>query len=156
MSSVDIVDVLTRVIGAFRPALEARHQQLTEHLPPGPLIVRADALCLAHIFSNLLDNASRYTPDGGEISVTGELAEDAIVIAVSDNGSGISPDRLDSIFERFERGERRWVDGGPGIGLAVVHDLVEAHNGTVAARSRGENLGSVFSVTLPVRRESAA
>lgn len=154
MSPVDIVEVLTRVIGASHPALEAKHQQLTKHLPPGPLIVQADALCLAQIFSNLLDNACKHTPDGGEISLTCELAADAVVIAVSDNGSGISPDRLDNVFEPFEHGECWWVDGGLGIELAIVHDLVEAHGGNVVARSRGEDLGREFSVTLPIRRES--
>lgn len=155
-SSVDMVDVIIRVIGASRPALEAKHQQLTAQLPPGPLIVQADALCLAQIFSILLDNASKHSPDGGEICVVGELATDAVVITVSDNGMGISPDRIDNIFDLFVHGECRWMDGGLGIGLATVHDLVEAHGGNVIARSRGENLGSEFSVTLPMRRESGA
>ena len=130
MSSVDIVEVLTRTIEASRPAFAARHQRLTKQLPPGPLLIQADAVRVAQIFGNLLDTASRYTPEGGEISLTGELTDDSVVIIVSDNGMGISP----------------------GIGLAVVHDLVEAHGGTVVARSRGENLGSELSVTLPTRR----
>jgi signal transduction histidine kinase len=121
-------------------------------LPRGPLIVLGDGSRLAQIFGNLLDNACKYTPEGGEISVTGELGEDAIVIAVSDNGIGMPPHRLTSIFELFVRDESRaTVSGGLGIGLAVARDLVEAHGGTIVARSDGENLGSAFIVTLPIR-----
>lgn len=152
MSCVDVVDVLTRTIESSRPVFEARHQQLTMQLPPGPLIIQADAVRLAQILCNLLDNASRYTPEGGEISLTGELADDSVVITVSDNGMGISPARSRSLFEVFVHDEfRSTPDGGLGIGLAVAHDLVEAHGGTIIARSRGENLGSEFSVTLPIR-----
>lgn len=153
VSSVDLVEVITRTLEAARPAFEARHQQLTMQLPPGPLIIQADAARLAQIFCNLLDNASRYTPEGGAISLTGELADDSVVITVSDNGIGISPARLRGIFELFSHDEfRSTVGGGLGIGLTVVHDLVEAHGGTIIARSRGETLGSEFSVTLPIRR----
>jgi diguanylate cyclase (GGDEF)-like protein len=153
MSSVDIVDVLTRTIEASRPAMAAKHQQLTIRLPPGPLVIQADAVRLAQIFCDLLDNASKYTPDGGEISLAGELAEDAVVVTVSDNGIGMSPARLGSIFEPFVHDEcRSAVGGGLGIGLAAVHELIEAHGGAVVARSRGENLGSEFSVTLPIPR----
>jgi diguanylate cyclase len=152
MSCVDIVDVLTRAIEASRPALGAKHQQLTTHLPPGPLIIQADAMRLAQIFCNLLDNASKYTPVGGRISLTGELGDDAVVITVSDNGMGIPPARLGSIFQLFARDESRSaIGGGLGIGLSVVRTLVEAHRGHVVARSRGENLGSEFAVTLPTR-----
>ena len=156
MNSVDIVDVLTRTIEASRPAMAARHQQLTIRLPPGPLIIQADAVRLARIFCDLLDNASTYTPDGGAISLAGELVDDGLAITVSDNGNGISPARLGTIFEPFVHDQRRSSVGGLGIGLAVVRDVVEAHGGVVVARSRGENLGSEFSVTLPVRGKSAA
>jgi diguanylate cyclase (GGDEF)-like protein len=156
MSSVDIVEVLTRTVEAARPAFEARHQRLTMQLPPGPLLIQADAVRLAQIFCNLLDNASRYTPEGGQICLTGELANDSVVVTVSDNGMGFSPARSRSIFEVLVHDESRsMADGGLGIGLAVVHDLVEAHGGAIIARSPGENLGSEFSVTLPIRCESA-
>jgi diguanylate cyclase (GGDEF)-like protein len=156
MSSVDIVAVLTRTIEASRPAMAARHQQLTIRLPPAPLIIQGDAVRLAQIFCELLDNASKYTPDGGEISLAGELAGDAVAVTVSDNGIGISPARPGSIFEPLVHDEcPSAVSGGLAIGLAVVHELIEAHGGAIVARSRGENLGSEFSVTLPIRGESA-
>lgn len=129
MNSVDIVEVLTRAIEASRPVLNAKHQQLTTHLPPGPLIIQADAMRLVQVLGNLLDNASKYTPAGGAISVAGELADEAVVITVSDHGIGCPPARVESIFR----------------------DLVEAHGGTIVARSRGEHLGREFSVALPIR-----
>jgi len=155
MSTVDLVDVLRRSVQACRPAIAARHQRLTMRLPPSPLNIDGDSLRLAQIFCNLLDNASKYTPDGGEIALASELSNDAVVITVSDNGIGISPPGLASIFDLFMQGERPPTisRGGLGIGLAVVRDLVEAHGGAIVARSPGENLGSEFIVTLPIRRE---
>lgn len=151
MRFVDIIDVITRAVETSGPAVAAKHQQLTQCLPPGPLTVLGDASRLTQILGNLLDNACKYTPEGGEIAVTGELADDAIVITVADKGIGISPDRLMSIFELLVRDEcTAPVGGGLGIGLAVARDLVEAHGGTLVARSRGENLGSEFIVTLPI------
>jgi signal transduction histidine kinase len=152
MSIVDMVDVLGRAVEACRPAMAARHQQLTMHLPPGPLNIHGDPVRLAQIFCNLLDNASKYTPDGGEIALASEPSDDAVVITVSDNGIGIPPDRLESVFDLFVRDERTLAirGGGLGIGLAVVRDLVEAHGGAIVARSPGENLGSEFIVTLPL------
>jgi len=129
MSPVDIVEVLARAIDASRPALGAKHQQLTTSLPPGPLIIQADAMRLVQLLCNLLDNASRHTPVGGKISVAGELADDAVVITISDDAIGFPPVRLENVFR----------------------DLVEAHGGDFVARSRGENLGREFTVALPVR-----
>jgi diguanylate cyclase (GGDEF)-like protein len=129
IGTVDIVEVLTRAIEASRPVLGARHQQLTTHLPPGPLIIQADAMRLVQVLCNLLDNASKYTSVGGEISMASELTDDAVIITVSDNGIGCPPARV----ERIHR------------------DLVEAHGGTIVARSRRENLGREFSVELPIR-----
>lgn len=156
MGTVDMVDVLGRAVEACRPAMAARHQRLTTRLPPGPLNIQGDPVRLAQIFCNLLDNASKYTPDGGEISLASERSTDAVAITVSDNGIGISPARLAGIFDLFAQHERPPTirGGGLGIGLAVVRDLVEAHGGAIVARSPGENLGSEFVVTLPMRRES--
>jgi diguanylate cyclase len=152
LSSVDIVDVVSRASEAFRAQIEARHQRLTISLPAGPLNIQGDAVRLAQIFHNLLDNASKYTPRGGRISLNGELSTNAIVITVSDNGVGIPAARLESIFDLFAHDQcQSAIHSGLGIGLAVVRDLVEAHGGIVVAHSAGENLGSEFSVTLPLR-----
>jgi signal transduction histidine kinase len=152
--TVDIADVLDRAVGACRAEAAARHQQLRTHLPPRRLNIQGDPVRLAQIFRNLLDNACRHSPDGGEISVSCEPSNDSVVITVSDNGAGIPPAKLASILNLFTHDERSQAirHGGLGIGLGVVRDLVEAHGGAIVARSPGENLGSEFVVTLPIRR----
>ena len=158
MSTVDIVDVLSSAVSACHPVMAAKHQLLTTRFPPSLLNIQGDAVRLGQIFCNLLDNASKYTPEGGEISLVGKASSEAVVITVSDNGSGISQGRLARIFDLFGQDERALAigSGGLGIGLGVARDLVEAHGGTIVAHSTGKNLGSEFIVTLPIRRESQA
>jgi signal transduction histidine kinase len=155
-TGVELVDILNLAAETCRPAIAARHQHLTLRLPSDALPVEGDPVRLAQVFCNLLDNASKYTQDGGEITVTGATADDTVTITVSDNGIGIAPDALASIFDMYVQDERALTrrKGGLGIGLAVVRDLVEAHGGKIVARSAGENLGSEFVVTLPLRSES--
>jgi diguanylate cyclase (GGDEF)-like protein len=155
-ATVNILDVLEIAVDTCRPAMEARHQQLTLQLPPGPLETQGDHLRLAQIFSNLLDNASKYTPEGGSITLALETEGDTIVITVGDNGIGITPGALPHVFELFVQDERALVlqNGGLGIGLAVVHDLVEAHGGSVVAKSAGIDRGSEFVVRLPIVRST--
>jgi diguanylate cyclase len=152
-SSVQLSRILERAVATCRPVMAAKHQRLTLRAPSSSPDILGDPMRLAQVFSNLLDNASKYTPDGGEIAVTVELSEDAVKVRVSDNGIGISPAALASIFDLFVQDERALTicRGGLGIGLAVVRDLVEAHGGTITAHSSGENLGSEFVVALPLR-----
>jgi signal transduction histidine kinase len=152
-SNVQLPRILERAVARCRPEMEARHQRLTLHIPSGAPDMLGDPMRLAQIFCNLLDNASKYTQDGGEIAVTVEPSDDAVRVRVSDNGMGIAPTALTSIFDLFVQDERALTicRGGLGIGLAVVRDLVEAHGGTITAHSSGENLGSEFVVTLPIR-----
>ena len=111
-----------------------------------------DPLRLGQIVSNLLDNASKYTSEGGAINLRAQVQGGALQITVSDNGIGIAADALPDIFELFAQDARAVAlhNGGLGIGLAVVRDLVEAHGGTVLASSGGPDLGSEFVVTLPL------
>jgi diguanylate cyclase (GGDEF)-like protein len=155
-STVDILDVLGVAIDTCRSAIEARRQRLTLHLPPSPLDLKGDHLRLAQIFSNLLDNASKYTPEGGSITLALETEGDTIAITVADNGIGITPDVLPHIFDLFVQDERALAlqNGGLGIGLAVVRDLVEAHGGSVVAKSVGKDRGSEFVVRLPILRSA--
>jgi signal transduction histidine kinase len=136
---VEMGGILSLAVESCRPALEGRSQHLTIHLAPPPLLVLGDPVRLGQIFSNLLDNASKYTAKGGEISLTAVVLDGALQISVSDDGIGITADALPSIFELFTQDARAQAlyDGGLGIGLAVVRDLVEAHGGTVIARSPG-------------------
>jgi diguanylate cyclase (GGDEF)-like protein len=157
-NNVELAGVLSLAVETCRPAVEARSQRLIIHLAPAPLLLYGDPVRLGQIFSNLLDNASKYTAKGGEISLTALVLDRTLQITVSDNGIGIAADALPNIFELFAQDTRArgLYDGGLGIGLAVVRDLVEAHGGTVVARSRGRDLGSDFIVTLPMARANAA
>ncbi|HEY0199812.1 MAG TPA: HAMP domain-containing sensor histidine kinase [Rhodanobacter sp.] len=149
--AVEMVGILKAASETCRPAMESRKQDLLWDVPAGPVDLHGDAVRLAQIFSNLLDNASKYTPDGGQIALTMVVLDDAVTITVSDNGIGISSEALPNIFELFVQDARALThsNGGLGIGLAVVRDLVEAHGGTVTGYSAGKELGSEFSVTLP-------
>jgi diguanylate cyclase (GGDEF)-like protein len=153
-STVNILDAVGVAVDTCRPAIEARRQHLALNLPPAPLTMEGDHLRLAQIISNLLDNASKYTPEGGAITLTTKAEGDTLVIAVADNGIGITADALARIFELFVQDERALAlhNGGLGIGLAVVRELVEAHRGTVEARSAGTDRGSEFIVRLPIWR----
>jgi len=110
-----------------------------------------DTVRLVQVFSNLLENSSKYTPEGGEISLRGTLEGGAVVIAIRDNGIGISAKALPHVFDMFVRDAQAAVShDGLGIGLAIVRELVKAHEGVVSAQSAGEGKGSEFVVKLPL------
>ncbi|MFK2902646.1 diguanylate cyclase [Dyella ginsengisoli] len=148
---VDMVAVLRQSCENCQPLLTRRQQTLRLALPPGRVEFNGDPVRLNQIFGNLLDNASKYTPKGGEIALELVVRGDALEITVSDTGIGIAPDALEAIFGLFVQHERgaAFAQGGIGIGLAVVRELVQAHGGTVVVHSAGANMGSRFIVTLP-------
>jgi two-component system CheB/CheR fusion protein len=117
-----------------------------------PIWIGADITRLEQVFSNLLNNAAKYTPDGGEIVVTMERAGTFASIRIRDSGIGIEPAVLLRVFDMFAQADAAagCSEGGSGIGLAVVRDLVEMHGGTVRAASAGLGSGSEFTVLLPV------
>lgn len=149
---VNLSSILDLTVQACLPAIEARHHRFQRLGAPGPIRVDGDSLRLAQIFSNLLQNAVKYTPEGGEISLSTALAGDSVTLTVSDNGIGITAQALPHVFELFVQDEHSAAHdpGGLGIGLAVVRELVHAHGGSVVARSAGKGLGSEFVVTLPL------
>jgi len=114
-------------------------------------LIKADGKSLEEVFSNLVTNAIIYTPEGGEVNVTGKVKGDFVDIAVSDSGYGIAPDEIPQIFERFYRVKTQKTRNiiGTGLGLPIVRSIVEAHNGTVKVKSK-EGVGSTFSVRLPI------
>ena len=132
--------------------MDVRLQHFRLDISSQPIVLEADPIRLSQILSNLLDNASKYTPDGGEICLLTHVQADDLVIRVSDNGIGISPDALPRVFEPFAQDAHAtgFNGQGLGIGLTVVKQLVEAHGGTVTVTSGGIGLGSEFSVTLPL------
>ncbi|NOT88584.1 MAG: HAMP domain-containing histidine kinase [Lysobacter sp.] len=150
--TIDLAKVIDDAINASRPAMDARLQHFRLDLPLQPVVLEADPIRLNQILSNLLDNASKYTPDGGEIRLAVHVHKDDVVIHVSDDGIGISLDALPRVFEPFAQDDHAtgFNGQGLGIGLTVVKELVEAHGGTVVVASGGIGLGSEFFVTLPL------
>ncbi len=151
---VDLAGVVADALAACRPAMDTRLQHFRLQLPPQPITLEADPIRLVQILSNLFDNSSKYTPNGGEISLAASLEEERVVIRVADNGIGISAHALDRVFELFAQDSHAmgYNGHGLGIGLSVVKELVESHEGTVTVDSAGVGLGSEFVVTLPLHR----
>jgi CheY-like chemotaxis protein len=157
---VDLRAVVDLAIDSERHRLNAKRQRLRVEVAPGPTHVHGDPARLQQIVSNLLNNASKYTAADGDIAV--ELTSEAghATLTVRDNGAGIPADKLASIFDLFFQLETPLArsEGGLGIGLTLVHRLVEQHGGTITAASPGVGRGSTFVVTLPLApapRESA-
>jgi signal transduction histidine kinase len=150
-SHVDLRTIVEFAVSSIAPDLVRRGHRLAVHLPVEPLWAEVDALRLEQVFSNLLINAAKYTPDGGEITLTMERLDTRVSICVRDSGIGIEPAVLLHVFELFAQADATapCAEGGSGIGLAVVRDLVEMHGGTVRAASAGLGRGSEFTVLLP-------
>ena len=146
-----VSEFIQQAIESCRESISSRQQRLTIELPTAAAFVDGDPARLAQIFTNLLQNASRYSPNGGAIVVAVRIVGSAVELNVSDNGVGISAEALPHVFELFAQGERALsrAGGGLGIGLTVVRDMVQLHGGTVEAHSPGPGLGSRFTVTLP-------
>ena len=149
---VDICTVLEGAVETCRTVMDARHQRFTSAVPASPLHVHGDAMRLVQVFGNLLDNASKYTPEGGTISLHAVARSGVLAVTILDNGIGITAQLLPQVFELFVQDAHAKVlnRSGLGIGLAVVRELVEAHGGLVVATSGGTDLGSRFVVSLPL------
>jgi signal transduction histidine kinase len=150
-SHIDLRTVVEYALSAIAPDLARRGHRLVVHLPEKPLWVEADITRLEQVFTNLLINAAKYTPDGGEIALTMERSDAFAIIRIRDSGIGIEPAVLLRVFDMFAQADAAapCAEGGSGIGLAVVRDLVEMHGGTVRAASAGLGQGSEFTVVLP-------
>ena len=144
--------VIRDALELSRPLMDAGKHQLVVHMSEAALAVEGDGVRLTQVFSNLLNNAAKYTPEGGRIEVF--IAQEGLhaVVRIKDNGAGIPPQMLGSIFDMFVQvsGTARAAQGGLGIGLTLVKSLVELHGGQVSARSDGLNKGSEFAVSLPL------
>jgi CheY-like chemotaxis protein len=155
---LDVATVVARAVETSRPLIDARRHELTVTLPPEPLRVMADPVRLAQVVGNLLNNAAKYTEDGGKIWLTVVREADEVVVRVRDTGIGIPPDMLTAVFALFTQVENSLdrSQGGLGIGLTLVRRLVEMHGGRVQVFSAGANQGSEFTVRLPVLSEEHA
>jgi PAS domain S-box-containing protein len=147
----DLRDVLRPAIDAARPSIQAKHQHLFVDLPNGPMWVEGDPVRLAQVFTNLLNNAVKYSGTAASIWITAEREGNSQLVTVRDTGQGIPSDLLPLIWDLFLQGRGRVerVEGGLGIGLTLVKRLVEMHGGSVDAHSDGIGSGSEFGVRLP-------
>lgn len=150
--AADLHNLIEEVLQALEPLAAEKGIRLLNVLP-APFLAQVDALRLRQVFFNLLINALRHTPSGGAITLTGEQHTAACVVHVQDTGEGLTPEALQTIFNRFYRADksRSRETGGSGLGLAIVKAIVEAHGGRVEAHSPGVGKGSRFSVWLPVK-----
>jgi PAS domain S-box-containing protein len=150
--TVAMHEIIGRAVETARPAIRERHHHVEVLLPPGIIWVEADPSRLEQIFLNLLHNAAKYTPEGGRITIKATIEGREAAVRIEDTGIGIPHDMLPRIFELFTQVEasRPRSQGGLGIGLSLVKELVTLHGGSVQVRSDGPGKGSEFTVRLPL------
>jgi CheY-like chemotaxis protein/two-component sensor histidine kinase len=160
---VDLRSVIADAVEQVRPLIETRRHELVQDLSASPVYVEGDYKRLVQVLANLLNNAAKYTPEGGKLAVWLGATAEQVLVSVSDSGIGISAELLPTVFDLFSQAERTpdRSQGGLGLGLALVKSLVELHGGMVTAASEGRNKGSEFTVRLPrlharARMEAAA
>ena len=149
---VALGEVIRAAVESSRPLIDQREHRLIITMSQQSIYVDADRVRLSQVFMNLLNNAAKYTPNQGNIWVNVEQAGDTVVVRIKDTGIGVAPENLPHLFELFYQVDRSFTraEGGLGLGLTLVHRLVEMHGGRVEVRSDGVNRGSEFIVHLPV------
>lgn len=152
---LDIKSVVEAAVEQAEPFLRSRHHHLDMRFSGETAYVSGDKKRLIQVVVNLLNNAAKYTPDGGSIVLETSVQATAVSLSIADNGIGIAPELVNHVFELFTQAERTSDRslGGLGLGLALVKKLVELHGGKVACASEGRGMGSVFTVSLPLVSE---
>ena len=150
-TNVDLREVVDAAVNAVRPAATAKSVALSVNQLSAEACVRGDPGRLQQIVSNLLTNAVKFTPSGGQVRVALTAGDEAITVSVADTGTGIAPEFVPHVFDRFRQADASFTrgHGGLGIGLSIVRSLVELHGGTVRVASEGVGHGATFTVTLP-------
>jgi len=150
--TVDLAEILVNAIETSRPLIDKERHQLNINLPTEALKVEADGVRMAQIITNILNNAAKYTPEGGHIWLRVWREGSEAIISVRDNGIGIPGDMLPKVFDLFTQVSRNThrAQGGLGIGLTLVQTLVKLHGGSIEVHSKGINQGSEFLVRLPL------
>jgi CheY-like chemotaxis protein/two-component sensor histidine kinase len=151
-SVIELQAAVRDAVETVRPLLDSRRHDLELQLPSAPISVEADRTRLGQVFSNLLHNAAKYTEPGGYITLSVATEGDEAVVRVRDNGIGLEPQSLDSIFDMFVQVDRSLErpQAGLGVGLTLAKRLVTLHGGTISAQSGGPGKGSEFTVRLPL------
>jgi len=150
---VALSEIINMAVESIQPLVEARDQTLRLDIPVKPILLYADRTRLSQVFSNLLNNAAKYTEKGGHIEVIAAEDKLGITVKISDNGIGIPKEIQPTIFDLFAQVDSSMerAQGGLGIGLTLVKNLVEMHKGTVMVTSEGKGKGSRFTVRLPIQ-----
>jgi signal transduction histidine kinase len=150
--SLAVGPIVSRAIESVQPLIDERRHHLRLECPDGAVSVEGDLTRLVQVLANLLNNAAKYTPEGGEIQLRVQVSDFSVEFRVKDNGIGIAPESVPRLFNLFARvdADARTPQGGLGVGLALVRNLVEMHGGEVAVHSAGLNQGSEFIVRLPL------
>ena len=148
---IDLSAAVEDAIDSVRPTMEASGQKFSAVIPTRPVFVHGDRTRLAQVFINLLNNSAKFSGTGGHIDLTIDRQGSDVVVKVKDDGVGIPPDKLSTIFDMFTQVDRSLdrSNGGLGIGLSLVRGLVEMHGGRVDAHSEGQGRGAEFTVRLP-------
>jgi PAS domain S-box-containing protein len=156
-SLLDVRAIVDEAVEQVRPQLSARRQRLALHLPAVPLLVEGDRARLVQVLSNLLGNAVKYTFEDGAIDLQAQVVDGKLVLAVRDDGIGMERELTERAFDLFAQARRSSdrSQGGLGLGLALVRNLVELHGGTVTCASPGLGQGSTFTITLPLAAGAA-
>jgi PAS domain S-box-containing protein len=156
-SPVRLESVLQQAADTALPAIQARGMDLRLSPPPAPLVVSADVARLSQVFGNLLSNAAKFGNRGGRVLVTSEADAGHAVVRVQDDGIGIAPNLIGSVFDLFVQADRSLArsQGGLGVGLAIARLITELHGGRIEARSEGVGRGSEFTVRLPLASDES-
>ncbi len=158
LAPLDVSALVERAVEISRPVIDSKAHTLEVTLPSEPIMVEGDLVRLAQVLSNLLNNAAKYTDRGGRIEVRVSRDDDRVALRVRDNGTGISSDMLQRVFDVFAQADRTLdrSHGGLGLGLTLARQLVQVHHGSISAHSDGLGKGSEFVVTLPALRMTSA
>lgn len=152
LAPVRVNDIITSAVETSQPGIARRHQQLRVTLPATALVVQGDMVRLSQALSNLLINASKFTPESGHIAIAAKRNGTAVEISVTDDGGGIALEFQPRVFDLFTQGFRSLdrAQGGLGIGLSLVRTIAELHHGQIGLFSAGLGQGSTFTLTLPL------
>jgi len=151
MRTIDLIYIVNAALDSIRPTADAKGIRLQSVLDPSAGPISGDADRLQQVIWNLLTNAVKFTPKGGRIQVKVQRIDSHVEIVVTDSGVGINKEFLPHVFDRFRQADASTtrIHGGLGLGLSIVHQLVDLHGGTVAVESEGEGKGATFTIMLP-------